>query len=70
VHEDQGRGNRTNRSTWWANYERPIHSPLEILPALYTAKFYKGQPNPEPLAGLFETGNDQLLQIFPLGAFL
>ncbi|WP_169708566.1 hypothetical protein [Trinickia terrae] len=36
------------------NYERPIHSPLEILPGLYKAKVMKGQPNPDKLRGLFE----------------
>jgi hypothetical protein len=33
------------------NYERPIHSPLEILPSLYKAKSIKGQPNPDKLKG-------------------
>jgi hypothetical protein len=36
-------------------YERPIHSPLEILLALYKAKAVKGQPNPDNIGGLFES---------------
>jgi hypothetical protein len=56
AHENQGRViGPTGVPLIGRNYERPIHSPLEILPGLYKAKVIKGQPNPDKVGGLFES---------------
>jgi hypothetical protein len=56
VHENQGRGNGTNRSTVDGRTTKDLHSPLEILPERYTAISDEGQHPLRQSVRDFETG--------------
>jgi hypothetical protein len=62
VHENQGRGMGPTGVPLMGELRKTYsHSPLEILPELYTAKWQEGQLGPRESSYFFATGSKRTL---------